>query len=102
MSVSAVKAQTVIKNLTKKGFKEGRKGDHIRLHYYDTEGRMTNVHTKISRGSNIDIGSNLLSIMGQQMGLSLNDFIRFSKCDMDQKEYEETAKNFISGTHFNP
>ena len=96
--MSALTAKKVIKNLTKKGFRESG-GDHVWLDYYDLEGRKTNIQTKTSRGSNHELGTNMLHIMGKQVGLSLNDFIRLGNCDMDQEEYERVAKDTILGTH---
>lgn len=84
----SLKKDTVIRNLTRKGFVQ-EEGDHIFLHYVRLDGKKTAIRTKVSHGSKSDITSGLISAMARQCHLPTQQFKKFAECTIDQQQYEQ-------------
>ena len=73
--------------LREKGFRPAS-GDHVYYIYYSTDGKKSNVRTKISHGNHKDIGDQLVSMMAKQCKLSKADFKNLIACPLSRDEYE--------------
>lgn len=93
----SLKKDTVIRNLTKKGFVREER-DHTYLYYVRLDGKKTAIRTKISHGSKSDITSGLISAMAHQCHLPTPKFKEFAECKIDQQQYEQllTANGYFS------
>lgn len=84
-----LKRNTIIRNLTKKGF-EPREGDHLYLYYVRADGLRTAIRTKVSHGSRGgDINSSIVSAMARQCRLTTTQFKQFAECKLDRQQYEQ-------------
>ena len=73
-----------LRNLLKKGFIDSN-GDHKFLNFYH-DGKLI-LHTKISHGSDKEIGDPNVSSMAKQCKLKTSDFIKLATCTMSEKQY---------------
>jgi hypothetical protein len=86
------KKRELIKNLTKKGFKENRSGDHITLIFY-VDGKPTSVRTKISHGGG-EPGKDLLSRMRRDLNFDTqSQFENFVDCYLSEQQFISILKN---------
>ena len=92
--MSSIKTRDIRRNLTKKGFSENDKKDHIWLNYIDPDGNKTTVRTKISHGKE-DIGDPLISAMAKQAHISKRQFIELVTCTLSGEEYYNIVKDTL-------
>lgn len=86
------KRDEIIRSLTAKGFEEGG-GDHIFLSYRRTDGKLSTIRTKLSRGTKYkDVSDDLLGKMARQVRLPKGDFLDLIDCPLDQAGYEVKAQ----------
>ena len=66
--------------------------DH-RYYFLKVDGKVTDVQTKVSQGSNYkDLGPNLVNRMSRQMGLTKRQFKDFVQCTVSGSEYVEILR----------
>ena len=77
----------VYKSLRKKGFIESvnKSSDHLYLELF-YEGKLI-LYTKISHGSDKEIGNYLIKQMSHQCKLNKKDFIDLVKCPLSKENY---------------
>jgi len=82
------------KAITKKGFIEEKKRDHIFYIFTDMDGKIyRRVHTKVSHGGSADISNDLLSAMYKQMKCrSKDDLKKYIDCSLGEDEYREQLR----------
>lgn len=85
----SLKKDMVVRNLTKKGFSQDKKRDHLYLTYETIEGKKTAIRTKVSHGSKSDITTGLVSAMARQCQLTTQCFKEFAECKLSQHQYEQ-------------
>ncbi|GMO57796.1 MAG: hypothetical protein Ta2D_03560 [Rickettsiales bacterium] len=86
---------TIQKSLTKKGFNEIG-GDHYFFQYVLTDGTITNIKTKMSRGSSYKTcNDSLLNLMAIQCKLDKKNFINLIDCPLSRDDYEKILKKII-------
>ena len=89
--MTALYSKSIKRNLVKKGFRESNT-DHKRYYYYSTEGKKTDIRTKLSHGDKT-ISKDLIAKMAKQIKLTNGEFVRFASCDISQEEYEEIVNS---------
>lgn len=83
----------VMQALGKKGFREERKGDHIRYFFVTSDGREKPVQTKVSHGSKSkELGDDLISKMAGQCGLTRLKFEQLIDCTLTKEKYERKLR----------
>jgi len=77
-----------LKNMLKKGFQEyaGASNDHIWLEFW-YDGKLTTNRTKISHGSDKDLGDFHIGAMAKQTGMEKKFFMGFAKCTKSKEDY---------------
>jgi hypothetical protein len=90
-----VKQREFEKAVTGKGFVVVTNRDHRYFYLMDTDGKKTQVRTKISvHGKVKDISDDLLSVMYKQLHFeSKNDFIKFIECKKTYEDYISWLKS---------
>lgn len=72
--------------LLSKGFRF-KGGDH-RFYFFEHDGLITAIFTKVSHGSKYkELDDSLLSMMARQVKLSNRQFTAFVECSLTQEEY---------------
>jgi hypothetical protein len=80
-------------SLQKKGFIIEEDRDHKCFFYHSTNGKRTNIRTKVSHGTKYKvIGDNLLALMSKQCKLSKTDFLDLIDCPLTRELYETKLK----------
>jgi hypothetical protein len=87
--MAAIPTKTTLKNLKKKGFTES-KGDHHYLEFW-YNGKLV-LYTKISHGSEKDIGEPLIKLMRYQCKLDKKQFLDLARCPLSKAAYMELLK----------
>jgi hypothetical protein len=72
----------------KKGFQQVNSRDFFYIYYHN--GQKTGIHTKVSMGSNHDIGDSLISKMARQVQLSKDEFGNLVDCRLSGEELRMT------------
>ena len=88
------KRDDFLRAATNKGFIMNKKGDHIFLHFQDSDGKLYPIQTKVSHGSgHRDISDSILAQIKKQLHFNskeeLNEFIR---CTLSEEEYRELLR----------
>ena len=70
------------------GFEDykGKSVDHVWLEFWHN-GKMTTQRTKISHGSDKDLGDFHIKMMAKQTSMSKSFFIEFAKCSKSKDDY---------------
>lgn len=92
--MSSIKAKDIRRNLSKKGFEEDDKKDHIWLNYISPDGKKTTIRTKLSHGKS-DIGDPLIAKMAKQVHLSKSDFLELVSCTLSGENYYKQVKDSL-------
>ena len=82
--MTVLKANEVIKGLTKKGFALSE-GNHKHLIFY-FKGKKTSIMTKISHGGN-EINDYHIGIMSKQVRLEKKQFVELVNCPLTTEQY---------------
>jgi len=85
--MSPLDGKKTYKAFCKKGFKESESNsnDHKWIEFW-FDGKLTKIKTKFSH-NNQELGDYLITAMSRQINLSKQDFIKFAKCTISEKEY---------------
>ncbi|MDR1019488.1 MAG: hypothetical protein LBL73_01920 [Synergistaceae bacterium] len=84
----ALDKSKIRRNLKRKGFRE-RQSDHLYLNYETSDGKLSDISTKISHGSAKDIGDSLVSEMARQCRIKKTEFVDLINCSLSRKQYEK-------------
>jgi predicted RNA binding protein YcfA (HicA-like mRNA interferase family) len=84
-----LKSDKIVKSLKSKGFTK-EQGDHVYLEFH-LDGKFI-LHTKVSHGSNHDLGPNLVSLMSKQCQLSKKQFMDLVNCPLSADEYVDVLR----------
>lgn len=91
--MTTLSQKDTISKITSKGFSENQGGSHRAFNYTSIDGKRTSITTHVSRSPKHKvIDDALISMMASQCHLPRKEFIRFAKCEMDQREYEMHLK----------
>lgn len=80
----------VEKALRRKGFRS-RESHHTFWSYYSTEGKRTEIFTKVSHGHS-EISPDNLRKMAKQCFLTNSEFVDLMQCPLSREQYEEILR----------
>lgn len=88
--MTVFRPREIAKSLHKKGFVPEER-DHT-FYTFMLNGRLTHIRTKLSHGSRIEYGDNLLSIMSRQLHIKKNELKKLIDCPISKEDYIKLLK----------
>jgi len=83
--LTSLKARTVRRGLTSKGFDEVNRGDIF--YHFIVNGRKSGIHTMMSHGETY-CGTKYLTTKARQLGLNREELVQLVECPLSRDEYE--------------
>lgn len=87
--MTSIKARTVRRGLTSKGFDEVNRGDIF--YHFIVNGRKSGIHTMMSHGETY-CGTKYLMTMAPQLGLRRDELVQLVECPLSRDEYEKLPR----------
>jgi hypothetical protein len=91
--VTPGKRRDIVSALREKGFREQTRGRDHDYFFFEHEGLLEPVATKLSRGTGYrEIGDGLIAKICRQLRLSRAEFDQLVACPLDRRGYEEILR----------